>query len=177
MNGCLRTDQHLTCIVYVLIHNNFASVVTYHFWSMEACIVISVLKSESGGRYCSQWFFNVFSALSVPSPIIKENLDWTTLLRGSWSSELCHAQSRGSLLFWQCRLKLWLIAHVEVLSGSHMTQRFHENGEANWSKELFSSAFAALLARASGIFSYTLNSDEKIHQFQYRPHLKPLYIA
>lgn len=59
------------------------------------------------------------------------------------------------------------------MSGTH----FHENGEANWSKELFTSAFAALLERTWRMFPSTLNFDEKIHQFQYTPHLKPLHTA
>lgn len=111
MNGCLRTDQHLQ-FMYSSI-NNFASVVTYHSWKMEACI-ISMLKNESGEDTALHDFFNVFSALSVSSPIVKENIDWTTPFFWSWSSE-----AWGNPLFWQCRVKLWVIALEKVSSIRH----------------------------------------------------------
>lgn len=41
-------------------------------------MIISMLKNESGEDTALHDFFNVFSALSVSSPIVKENIDWTT---------------------------------------------------------------------------------------------------
>lgn len=134
MNGCLRTDQHLQFMYSSIIILQVWSLTTFERWKRvwsSPC-----WRMKVGEDTALHDFFNVFFALSVSSPIVKENIDWTTPLLWSWSSK-----AWGNPLFWQCRVKLWVIALEKVSSIRHSFSWKW------WSKELFPSAFAALLER------------------------------